>query len=195
MEVIRENAISHRVQKPIYNLEVFMNTNNTMTLYKLIILTLLDSVSYPLTNAILSDFLLEKEYTTYFTIQQALSELAEDGLVAREQTYNSSFYSLTENGRETFDLFGYTLNPKIRHEITAYLKEKNHEIIEKTSVFTNYTPARENEYTVTCRLQEKNAVLMDLSLTVPSEEAASKVCAQFQNKNSEIYAYLLKQLF
>lgn len=172
-----------------------MNTNNTMTLYKLIILTLLDSVSYPLTNAILSDFLLEKEYTTYFTIQQALSELTEDGLIAKEQTYNSSYYSLTENGRETFDLFGYTLSPKIRHEITAYLKEKNHEIIEKTSVFTNYTPARENEYTVTCRLQEKNAILMDLSLTVPSEDTASKVCAQFQNKNSEIYAYLLKQLF
>lgn len=171
-----------------------MSTDNTMTLYKLIILTMLDYVAYPLTNAILSDFLLEKEYTTYFTIQQALSELTKENLITKEQTYNSSYYSLTDSGRETFDLFGYTLSPRIRQEITAYLKEKNHEILEKISVFTDYAPARENEYVVTCRLQEKDSVLMELSLTVPNEENATKVCAQFQNKNSGIYASLLKEL-
>lgn len=171
-----------------------MSTDNTMTLYKLIILSMLDSVSCPLTNAMLSGFLLEKEYTTYFTIQQALSELANENLITKEQTYNSSFYSLTDSGRETFDLFGYTLSPKIRQEITAYLKENNHEILERISVFTDYAPARENEYVVTCRLQEKNSVLMELSLIVPDEENAAKVCAQFQNKNSGIYAALLKEL-
>ena len=37
--------------------------NDTMTLYKLMILYFLDQVDYPLTNAQISGFLLEQEYT------------------------------------------------------------------------------------------------------------------------------------
>ena len=48
---------------------------DTLTLYKLIILYILDKVDFPLTNAQVSDFILEKEYTNYFNIQQAISEL------------------------------------------------------------------------------------------------------------------------
>ena len=43
------------------------------TLYKLIILYMLDKVDFPLTNAQISGFILDKGYTTYFKLQQALS--------------------------------------------------------------------------------------------------------------------------
>ena len=46
-----------------------------LTQYKLIVLYMLDHVDFPLTNTQISNFVLEKEYTTYFTIQQAISEL------------------------------------------------------------------------------------------------------------------------
>ena len=49
---------------------------DTFTLYKLIILYMLDKISFPLSNAQLSEFILEKEYTDYFTVQSALSELS-----------------------------------------------------------------------------------------------------------------------
>lgn len=39
------------------------------TLYKLIILYILDHSEFPLTNSQLCEFLLDKGYTTYFTIQ------------------------------------------------------------------------------------------------------------------------------
>ena len=47
------------------------------TLYKLMILYMLDKVNFPLTNSQLSEFFLDKEYTTYFTLQSVLTELAE----------------------------------------------------------------------------------------------------------------------
>ena len=50
-----------------------------LTLYKLMILYLLKSINYPLTNNQLSAFFLDYEYTTYFTLQQAISAL-EDAL-------------------------------------------------------------------------------------------------------------------
>ena len=46
-----------------------------MTLYKLMNLYLLKQVNFPLTNAQLTSFFTEHDYTTYFTLQQALNEL------------------------------------------------------------------------------------------------------------------------
>ena len=41
------------------------------TQYKLIVLYMLDQVDFPLTNTQISNFMLNKDYTTYFTVQQA----------------------------------------------------------------------------------------------------------------------------
>ena len=40
-----------------------------LTLYKLIILYMLDRVNFPLTSAQVSEFILEKEYTNFLTLQ------------------------------------------------------------------------------------------------------------------------------
>ena len=53
------------------------------TLYKLIILYMLDKVDFPLTNSQISEFVLDKGYTDYFKLQQALSELADGGLILK----------------------------------------------------------------------------------------------------------------
>ena len=39
---------------------------DALTLYKLIILYMLDKVDFPLTNSQLSEFILDKGYTDYF---------------------------------------------------------------------------------------------------------------------------------
>ena len=44
---------------------------DTLSLYKLIILKMLEQVEYPLTNSQITEFILDKEYTNYFTVQQA----------------------------------------------------------------------------------------------------------------------------
>ena len=55
--------------------------SDPITLYKLMILYMLAHVNFPLTNSQLTDFFLDHEYTTYFTLQQALNELREAGLL------------------------------------------------------------------------------------------------------------------
>ena len=76
-----------------------------MTLYKLMNLYMLKQVSFPLTNAQLSNFFLENDYTTYFTLQQALNELLDAGLVKKETIRNSSRYEITKEGLDTLDFF------------------------------------------------------------------------------------------
>ena len=49
----------------------------TFTLYKLIVLYMLDRVDFPLTTSQISEFILDKGYTTYFRLQSALAELTD----------------------------------------------------------------------------------------------------------------------
>ena len=66
-----------------------MNTEAT-TLYKLMVLYMLVSkANFPLSNSQIADFMLDKQYTTYFTLQEDLSFLADDGFV-NVLTYRSS---------------------------------------------------------------------------------------------------------
>ena len=76
-----------------------------LTLYKLIILYMLDKVDFPLSNSQISEFILDKEYTTYFKLQQALSELMDAGFIRKESTHNRTIYHLTEDGASTIDYF------------------------------------------------------------------------------------------
>ena len=60
-------------------------------LYKLIILYMLDKVDFPLTNSQISEFILNEGYTTYFKLQQALSELLDSGFIREESTHTRTF--------------------------------------------------------------------------------------------------------
>ena len=77
----------------------------SFTLYKLIILYMLNEVDFPLTNSQISEFILDEGYTTYFKLQQALSELLESGFIREESTHHRTFYHLTEDGAETIHYF------------------------------------------------------------------------------------------
>ena len=83
-----------------------------LTQYKLIILYMLDKADSPLTNTQISNFILEKEYTTYFTLQQALNELVTSTLVRTEATHNNTFYHITPSGTETLSFFPDKICPR-----------------------------------------------------------------------------------
>ena len=75
--------------------------NENFTLYKLIVLYMLSKVSFPLTKAQVSDFVLEKEYTGFLTLQQAFAELQEADLISSGTLRNRTYLEITEEGRKT----------------------------------------------------------------------------------------------
>ena len=89
--------------------------SDPITLYKLMILYMLAHVNFPLTNSQLTDFFLDHEYTTYFTLQQALNELREAGLLKMESIHNSSRYEITREGEDTLSFYKSTNQDYIVH--------------------------------------------------------------------------------
>ena len=75
-------------------------SDNHLTLYKLIILFMLDRVDFPLTTSQLSQFILDKGYTNYFSFQQALNELEEAGFIEQRSEGRYTRLFITENGME-----------------------------------------------------------------------------------------------
>lgn len=165
-----------------------------LTLYKLIILYMLKKVNFPLTNGQLSDFILEQGYTTYFTLQQAISELKESELIRAETVRNTSQYYITDSGIETLEYFENKISQPILDDINRYLKKNRFRLRNEVSVVADYYKNTDGEYAVQCRVKEKHSDLIELTLTVPAKEQAVAICDHWKDKCQEIYAYLMKEL-
>ena len=75
-----------------------------------------------------------------------------------------------------------------------YLKENNYEMRNANSINAEYYRTPEQEYVVQCQVKEKKTILINLELTVPTEEIAKSFCSHWSKKNQEIYAYLMDTL-
>lgn len=164
------------------------------TLYKLIVLSMLNQVDFSLTNAQISDFILTKEYTNYFTLQQVLSELVETGLAEEHTVRNSTYYQITEKGKETLSFFGHMVSSAIQEDISRYFKENAIKLREEMSIRADYFKNNHEEYSVRLRALEKDSAVIDLTLSVPTENQANAVCENWKKKNQKIYAFLMQEL-
>lgn len=168
--------------------------SETFTLYKLIILYMLNKVDFPLTNAQISEFILDKGYTTYFKLQQALSELTEADLLREENTHNRTLYHLTEDGAESIRFFKNKISRPIQEDINNFLREKQYELKNEVAVKADYYRNTAGEFSVRCQVLENQEPLIDLTLSVPSENEAQSIITNWHKKNQEVYAWLMSQL-
>ena len=169
--------------------------SDPLTLYKLIVLYMLNRVSFPLTAAQISDFILTREYTNFLTLQQVIRELTDTGLVDARTVRNRTQLLLTKDGKQTLDFFSQQISTSIRQEIDEYLKENEMELRNEVSILADYYKATSGEYEAHLKAKEGNVTLVDLIISVPVEETAAAICDNWQEKNQEIYQYLIEQLF
>ena len=77
-----------------------MNQEPT-TLYKLMVLYMLNCVNFPLTTAQIAEFILDRDYTNFLTLQTVFSDLTETGLAQSKTILNRTQLSLTDEGKNT----------------------------------------------------------------------------------------------
>ena len=174
-------------RKGIYVSEAF-------TLYKLIILYMLEKLNFPLTNGQISEFILDKGYTNYFTLQQTLAEMVEANFIREETTHNRTLYHLTDEGNETIQFFKNNISPAIQTDIDTFIAEKRYELRNEVSVKADFYQNKNLEYDVRCQILENGAPLIDLTIAVPTEEQAETVANNWSRKNQEIYAQIMAEL-
>ena len=168
---------------------------DSLTLYKLIVLYMLNRVSFPLTTAQISDFMLQRDYTTFMTLLQVIGELTDEGLISSRAVRNRTFLSITPEGRETLQFFQKRIGEPIRQEIDAYLQEHEISLRDEVSVQGDYYKTLTGEYESHLVAKDNGINLVELTLSVPTADLAAAICDNWQKKNQDIYQYLVKQLF
>lgn len=168
--------------------------SDAFTLYKLIILFLLDKVDFPLNNAQISNIILEKDYTNYFNIQQSLAELLEAEFCSIESVGHSSLYRITDAGRETLSFFQHMISPAIQEDLLDYLRTHKYSLRDEVSTQSEYFETKKGEFMVHLRVLEKDNSIIDLKITVPTEEEASRISRNWRGKSQSIYSYVLNTL-
>ena len=166
-----------------------------LTLYKLIVLYMLDKVSFPLSSSQISDFILEKDYTNFLTLQQVYSDLKDNNLIASKTVRNRTLFSITEDGMNTLSYFQNRISDAIKEDILNYLKENEMELRNEVSVLSDYYRSPNGEYEAHLWAKDRNSELVSIKLTVPTEDIAAAICDKWKDKNQQIYQYLTEQLF
>ena len=170
-------------------------TQDPLTLYKLIVLYMLGRVNFPLTKAQVGDFILEREYTNFLTLQQAFAELIDASLVSAKSSRNRTYLAITDEGMAALSYFGNRISDSIKEEIDNFFADNEIEMRNDVSILADYYKSVSGEYEAHLTAKEKDVKVIEITLSVPDEDTASAICANWQKKNLDIYQYLTSQLF
>ena len=156
---------------------------------------MLNRVTFPMTTAQVSDFILEKEYTNFLTLQQVINELSNASLISSETIRNRTHLSITPEGLETLTFFENRISDAIKFDINEFFRENEYTLRNEVSVLGDYYKSTSGEYDAHLIVKERGVNLVDLTMSVPTEEIAASICDNWQKKNQDIYQYLISELF
>lgn len=162
---------------------------------KLIILYMLDRVPFPLTKAQIFDFILMHDYTDYLTLQQIMVELMDADMVMAKSMRNRTHLSLTDEGKQTLDMFSKRLSEDTVSQINSFLSSNELELRNEVSIQSNYYKATSGEFEAHLIALDRGITIVDLTMSVPDVETAASICENWEKRNQEIYQFLVEKLF
>lgn len=168
---------------------------DTLILYKLIVLYMVNRAAFPITKSQIADFILEKEYTDFLTLQQVFAQLSDSGLIVSKTVRNRTHLTLTEEGLETLLFFQDRLSSSTKANMEAFFKENEMEMRNEVSILSDYYKSTSGEYEAHLSATERGIKLVDITLSVPDEETAAAICDNWQRRNQAVYQSLIGQLF
>ena len=172
-----------------------MNINHEdFTVNKLIVLYLLSQVKMPLSLSQLTQIILERGYTDYFSMQQYLTELEKSAFISVSKQNNTSYFEISEKGIQALEFFSSRIPEFIRKELDLFIEKNWRKFKSELDIHAEYTPNKENEYIVHCKVTENDSVLIDLSINVGSKKQAVELCNKWKTNASSLYGEILHLL-
>lgn len=158
---------------------------------KIILLHIIHSFQIPVSDSLLTIFILEKEYMNYFIYKQHLSELVESGFVEVNHSENTKYYLITAKGKRALDLFKNALTSELKEIIASHIVERKKILLKEQEIVSNFVKISDVEYIVYLMVIEKGSPIIDLRLSAPSLKQAEKICNKWRNNPSMFYKQII----
>lgn len=161
---------------------------------KILILYILNKVDGPITNDGLLRLILAVVDMNYFYFQQFLLDLMEKNYIISFEKDGKTVYQISDIGKETLELTTDMIPGIMRLKADISFSGELKETAQEESVTAEYTPKNENEYTVTCRINENNTCIFEISVFAGSRDEAKRIVDNWKENAYRIYPEILNSL-
>ena len=162
--------------------------------YKIITLGLLSRAGEALSNSRIIEFFEETSLANYFTVQETLFELEEDGQVTMLEESHKKRFRITDAGKETLRLFSDRLSGEVLEDISSYLKEHDITIRTENALSASYDRETGGGFVCHVKMGDENRTLLELTLHAMSEAQAETICTNWRARYDDVYAAVMDVL-
>lgn len=139
-------------------------------------------------------FMVETQQMDYVSLQLGLAELDEAGLVRKKSHPLGALYALTGKGRDSLALFEKRVPHSRLQAVVVQAEQWRQRFRREKQMLADFEKTATGDFVVRLRLLEKEASLLDMTLSVPTHEHAQRFCDEWIAQASNIYAHIMHAL-
>lgn len=147
----------------------------------------------PITNAILTNCILEKNDVNFFELQFNLYELVKRGELYGFKEDGQYLYRLTEDGQADIDCFNFKIPLVIKKKISDSVKKQLKSEQPVTDVIADYTPVG-NEFLASMKVMENGVEQFGMNVLVTDREIAKSVCVYLKNNAARLFSNINEEI-
>ena len=141
-----------------------MEQNQKLAEDKVLILYLLNKINNEIKNDNLYNIVSLSEDINYFYYQELITDLKSNNLIIFISQDDCNLLKLSSEGKQAYELTKSLLPGLLKLKADTVLKEQIPNIEEESSVISEFIPKDENNYTIKCKVIEKNETIFEISL-------------------------------
>lgn len=127
----------------------------------------------------------------YFYFQELITDLIDTRLIGSFTKDEDEFIKITSEGENALSLTKSLLPGILKLKADNVFKDEVSNIAEESSIVTEYIPRDENNYTVKCKIVEKNETLFEVSAFAGSRERAKQISDNWKNNANTLYPKII----
>ena len=161
---------------------------------KVLILYLLNKIFDGIKKDNLYKIVSSSKDINYFYFQELIADLMSANLICSFEQDEESFIKITTEGKNALELTKSLLPGLLKLKADTIFKEENSNIVEESSVVTEFIPKDENNYTITCKIVEQNETIFEVSVYAASREKAKQISDNWKSNATTLYPKILELL-
>ena len=158
---------------------------------KVLILYVMDRVSYPVNTQQLYELCYQDDCLSYFDVCTAIPEMVKSGHL---KEVDDECYVITEKGKAdgslTADSIAFTVKQKAENAVARF----NRQIRRSSFVKTQIIPRESGDFSVIMALDDEMGNLMTLELVAPEQRQAVRLGRLFEKKAEAVYNLTMAEL-
>ena len=129
----------------------------------------------------------------YFYFKEVLTDLLDSKLVGifTKDEEEESVLKITSEGKNALSLTLDVLPGILKLKADNVFQKEFSSIADETSIIAEFIPRSENDYTIKCRIIEKNETIFEVRTFAGSRERAKKIVDNWNKNASKIYPKML----